>query len=308
MHCSLSVVVALAAAGALAVPAPVQPRTHSDGHSHDKAAWDDGATKDFVIHESCNSTEVIQLRKGLADAVTLADHAKQHILRFGNSSEHYRKYFGDAPSGEAIGYYEKVISGEKGDALFRCDNPDGNCDQPEWGGHWRGENATNETVICPLSYETRRPLEQLCAMGYTVAGNESNTYFGSDLLHRLYHIYAFGDNHVEHFAEDYAGALELAETNSSYATHDSDTLQYFALDVYAYDIAVPGVGCPGTVAEAVSSMETPTSSAMTTPMPAQSPPSYVAETPTPATAGGANGVISAPQVSQIVQVVQLTAN
>ena len=130
MHCSLSVVVALAAAGALAIPAPVQPRTHSDGHSHDKAAWDDGATKDFVIHESCNSTEVIQLRKGLADAVALADHAKQHILRFGNSSEHYRKYFGDAPSGEAIGYYEKVISGDKGNALFRCDNPDGNCDQP----------------------------------------------------------------------------------------------------------------------------------------------------------------------------------
>ena len=173
----------------------------------------------------------------------------------------------------------------------------------EWGGHWRGENATNETVICPLSYETRRPLEQLCAMGYTVAGNESNTYFGSDLLHRLYHIHAFGDNHVEHFAEDYAGALELAQTNSSYATHDSDTLQYFALDVYAYDIALPGVGCPGTVAEATSSMETPTSSAMTTPMPAQSSPSYVAETPTPATAGGANSVISAPQVSHIVQMV-----
>ncbi|KAL8970067.1 MAG: hypothetical protein Q9197_004017, partial [Variospora fuerteventurae] len=187
----------------------------------------------------------MQLRKGLADAVALADHAKAHILRWGNSSEHYRKYFGNAPSGEAIGYYEKVINGDKANALFRCDNPDGNCDQPEWGGHWRGENATDETVICPLSYATRRPLEQLCALGYTVAESESNTYFGSDLLHRLYHIPAFGENYVEHFAEDYAGALELAETNETYTTHDSDTLQYFALDVYAYDIVVPGIGCPG---------------------------------------------------------------
>lgn len=130
MRCSVPIAAVFAAAGALALPAPVQPRADSDGHSHETAPWDDGATKDFVIHESCNSTEMIQLRKGLADAVTLADHAKQHILRFGNSSEHYRKYFGDAPSAEAIGNYERVISGDRGNALFRCDNPDGNCNQP----------------------------------------------------------------------------------------------------------------------------------------------------------------------------------
>ncbi|KAI4246897.1 MAG: hypothetical protein L6R42_009768, partial [Xanthoria sp. 1 TBL-2021] len=110
MRCSVPIAAVFAAAGALALPAPIQPRADSDGHSHETAPWDDGATKDFVIHESCNSTEMIQLRKGLADALTLADHAKQHILRFGNSSEHYRKYFGDAPSAEAIGNYERVIS------------------------------------------------------------------------------------------------------------------------------------------------------------------------------------------------------
>ncbi|KAI4229090.1 MAG: hypothetical protein L6R36_001152 [Xanthoria steineri] len=294
MRCSVPIA-AVFAAGAFALPARVQPRADSDGHSHDTAPWDEGATKDFLIHDSCNATEVTQLRKGLADAVTLADHAKQHILRFGNSSEHYRKYFGDAPSAEAIGNFERIVSGDRANALFRCDNPDGNCNQPEWGGHWRGSNATNETVICPLSYSTRRPLEQLCALGYTVAGSETNTYFGSDLLHRLYHMPAFGEDHVEHFAEGYAGALELAETNSSYATHDSDILQYFALDVYAYDIAVPGIGCAGTVDETASSMETPTSSASTTSTSAQSPSSSVTEPPTPVTAGAANGVTSAPQ-------------
>ncbi|KAL8963058.1 MAG: hypothetical protein Q9193_000632 [Seirophora villosa] len=258
MRSSVSLVVAFAASCAFAFPAPLQPRTHSDEHSDDTTAWDEGATRDFIIHDSCNSSETLQLRKGLADAVTLADHAKAHILRFGNSSEHYRKYFGNAPSGQAIGYFEKVINGDKGDALFRCDNPDGNCQQPEWAGHWRGSNATNETVICQLSYSTRRPLEQLCALGYTVAGNEANTYFGSDLLHRLYHMPAFGENYVEHFAEDYAEALELARSNDSYTTRDSDVLQYFALDVYAYDIVVPGSGCSGSESSMGSASETPT--------------------------------------------------
>ncbi|KAL9126939.1 MAG: hypothetical protein Q9217_004097, partial [Psora testacea] len=228
------------------------------------SAGDHEMVDEFVIHPSCNSTETIQLRKGLADAVTLAQHAKQHILRYGNSSDHYRKYFGKAPSGEAIGYYEKVVNGNKAHALFRCDNPDGNCDLPDYGGHWRGENATNETVICPLSYETRRPLEQMCAFGYTVAENETNTYFGSDLLHRLYHIPTFGEGHVEHFTEDFAGALEQAKHNATYATHDSDVLQYFALETYAYEVAVPGVGCPGALPESDSVTETHSSSAVAT--------------------------------------------
>jgi hypothetical protein len=87
----------------------------------------------------------------------------------------------------------------------------------------------------------------MCALGYTVAGSDTNTFFASDLIHRLYHIPSFGEGHVEHFMDDYAGVLEQAKVNSSRATHDSDTLQYFALEVYAYDIAVPGEGCPGKV-------------------------------------------------------------
>ena len=135
MRSFVSLVVASAASCALALPASLQPRADSYAHSHGTTSWDDGATTDFVIHSSCNASETMQLRKGLADAVALADHAKAHILRWGNSSEHYRKYFGNAPSGEAIGYYEKVINGDKGNALFRCDNPDGNCDQPGMYAH-----------------------------------------------------------------------------------------------------------------------------------------------------------------------------
>ncbi|KAL8748384.1 MAG: hypothetical protein Q9184_007346 [Pyrenodesmia sp. 2 TL-2023] len=127
-------------------------------------------------------------------------------------------------------------------------------------------------------------------MGYTVAEGATNTYFGSDLLHRLYHIPAFGENYVEHFAEDYAEVLELAKTNETYATHDSDTLQYFALDVYAFDIVVPGIGCSGTVHEAANS-----SMITTARTPYQSVPISVAGTPTTTTAVGPNIVTAAPQ-------------
>ena len=100
-------------------------------------------------------------------------------------------------------------------------------------------------MICPLSYETRKGLEQLCALGYTVAEYPTNFYFASDLLHRLYHMPAYGDGYVEHFTEDFAEILTQAQENPEQATHDSDVLQYFALEVYAYEIAVPGKGCPG---------------------------------------------------------------
>jgi hypothetical protein len=50
----------------------------------------------------------------------------------------------------------------------------------------------------------------MCALGYTVAGSDTNTFFASDLIHRLYHILSFGEGHVEHFMDDYAGVLEQA--------------------------------------------------------------------------------------------------
>lgn len=54
---------------------------------------------------------------------------------------------------------------------------------------------------------------------------------------------------VEHYAEDYADALRLAKDTPELSQVDSDVLQYFAIDVWAYDIAAPGVGCTGEVEE-----------------------------------------------------------
>jgi hypothetical protein len=89
--------------------------------------WNAGAVTQFPIHSSCNATQRRQIEMGLSETVLIAAHARDHILRWRNESEIYRRYFGDSPSMEALGAYDVVIDGNKSNALFRCDNPDGNC-------------------------------------------------------------------------------------------------------------------------------------------------------------------------------------
>ncbi|KAF1923441.1 zincin [Didymella exigua CBS 183.55] len=230
-------------------------------------AWDAGAIHQFPIHASCNATQHQYIRNGLDETITLCRQARDHILRWGNSSAIYQKYFGNAPTGEPIGWFTKIVDGDKADVLFRCDDPDQNCaTQNNWAGHWRGANATSETVICDRSYVLRRPLEGMCMFGYDVANGATNFYWASDLLHRLLHIPKVGEGIVEHYgdASEYPGVLALAGSSPNEAVRNSDTLQYFALEVYAHDVAVPGVGCPGHYREIASSSTAaaaPTSSA-----------------------------------------------
>lgn len=106
-----------------------------------------------------------------------------------------------------------------------------------------------ETVICPRSFEIRRPLSSVCGLGYTVAVSALNTYWATDLMHRALHVPAISEDQVHHYTETFADVLELAKTEPEKAALDSDVLQYFAIDVWAYDIAAPGIGCSGEVAE-----------------------------------------------------------
>lgn len=100
-------------------------------------------------------------------------------------------------------------------------------------------------MICPLSYETRKPLDGLCGFGYTVASGPLNFYFAADLIHRFFHMPSLGEGVVEHYADDYEECLELAVRSPEDAVRNTHTLQYFALDVYAFDIALPNDGCTG---------------------------------------------------------------
>ena len=116
---------------------------------------------------------------------------------------------------------------------------------PEWAGHWRGSNGSDETVICELSYTSRWNLPALCGYGYTVAGGKLASFFASDLIHRLFHTYKIGEKTVFHYADTFDECLALAKEEPELAVRNAHTLQYFALDVYAYDISVPGQGCTG---------------------------------------------------------------
>lgn len=51
--------------------------------------------------------------------------------------------------------------------------------------------------------------------------------------------------------------LELAIHHPENAVRNSATLRHFAVEVYAYDIALPGQGCAGTVSAEASSSAAP---------------------------------------------------
>lgn len=121
-------ILVLSVATAAALPAPGHGNLSNPFEKTEVAPWNAGGVTKFPIHSSCNATQRRQIELGLAEAVELAAHAKDHILRWRNESEIYRKYFGNSPSMQAIGAFEVVVNGDKNDVLFRCDNPDGNCD------------------------------------------------------------------------------------------------------------------------------------------------------------------------------------
>lgn len=81
------------------------------------------------IHQSCNGTERAQLERALGDTIKISQQALKHIYVHGNESEMYSKYFGVAPTAEVIGWYEKILYGDREGVLFRCDDIDGNCHQ-----------------------------------------------------------------------------------------------------------------------------------------------------------------------------------
>jgi hypothetical protein len=87
-----------------------------------------GAVTEYPIHSSCNVTLRRQLERALDETVELAEHARDHILRWGNESPFFQKYFGANSSTAApLGWFSRVAAGDRRDMTFRCDDPDKNC-------------------------------------------------------------------------------------------------------------------------------------------------------------------------------------
>ncbi|KAF8249160.1 zincin, partial [Wilcoxina mikolae CBS 423.85] len=195
----------------------------------------------------CNSTQTRQIIAGLSDAAELSAVARSHLLETGNSSPIFTKYFGvNASSAAVVGVYDRMLYANKEGILIRCDDIDGKCAaNTTWAGHHRGDKSPSQTVICGPSFEKRLYLQQMCSRGYTVSKSPLNLFWGSDLLHRVFHVPAISEGRINHIkgADGYDGTLELAKSGEPRAVENSDGLQYFALEVYAERVAEPGVGC-----------------------------------------------------------------
>ncbi|CAO1626244.1 unnamed protein product [Jaminaea pallidilutea] len=189
---------------------------------------------DFPIHQSCNQSQQLQLRRGFFDMKRLLREAADHILLHGNQSELFTVYFGaEANPATPLGIFERILSSDKSDTLFRCDDPDQNCaTQDGWNGHWRGNNATGETVICDLSFHTRLPIEKFCNDGFHLADDEVSIYWATDLFHRAMHLPQMTNDMVVHAADVFDDVLTLAATDPSKSVVNQHTLQNFAFEVF----------------------------------------------------------------------------
>ncbi|TIB36488.1 hypothetical protein E3P86_02467 [Wallemia ichthyophaga] len=246
--------------------------THAAPFDH--AEW---VNPDYIsrmsIHESCNATQTIQLEKALDDFERFSHNAQSYLQRAGTEDELIDKYFGTSSNPEnqpvAAGIFASLSDGDKAGASLRCDDPDGLCALYDgyYAGHHRGTNGTLETVICDLSYETRKPIEQVCALGHLVPDDQAGKFWGIDLIHRFSHLPIVAGGSVGHAADEYETLIDLAKNNASEAAWNMKTLQYFALDAWAHTFAVPGVGCDEYADSADQSKSTPTP----TPEPEPSP-------------------------------------
>ncbi|MBE3041546.1 hypothetical protein IMZ48_02995 [Candidatus Bathyarchaeota archaeon] len=113
---------------ATALASPLASR-QADAFTHegDWTALQITTTPAFPIHESCNATLSAQLSRALDETAVLARHAKEHLLRWGGTSPIVQKYFGNGTTSTPIGWYERIVSADRGSIVFRCDDPDGNC-------------------------------------------------------------------------------------------------------------------------------------------------------------------------------------
>lgn len=130
MRYHLLSIMCLLQAGTYALPTSTTTTTTAAATSESTSTWDftSGAITKFPIHASCNATLRRQLERALDETVTLASHARAHILRWGGASPFVQKYFGNgSATATPLGWYTRVAEADRGYMTFRCDDPDRNC-------------------------------------------------------------------------------------------------------------------------------------------------------------------------------------
>lgn len=139
---------------------------------------------DVELHSSCNATQQRMLKQALGEMNEVTSFAIEYLEHNGAQDQVFTTYFGTEPDAypTVIGAYKALLSANKKGVLIRCDDPDGNCHQDGWRGHYRGENATTETVICDSSYTDRLFNSAFCMFGFQLAKDKPSTYWSIDLM------------------------------------------------------------------------------------------------------------------------------
>ncbi|GAA5852418.1 hypothetical protein JCM8547_006775 [Rhodosporidiobolus lusitaniae] len=237
---------ALLPALTLAAPAPAPAPAEWSSPSALKefatpSSWYAGAHKAFTAHPSCNATEKRLIGDGLDEALMLAGQARAHLRRYGNDTI-FQAWFGnETDSNTLLGLYDRLVDGDKTGLTFRC--------------YFRAD-AKDETVVCPTYYLAKPQLENMCTLGQTLVKNGSEPLSepvtqGAWFMHRLLHNPTASGGLLSDVVDTVAEALELAQSvNHTQAAYSIHSVQYYALDVYASDIILPGVGCRGNVNDA----------------------------------------------------------
>jgi hypothetical protein len=83
----------------------------------------------------------------------------------------------------------------------------------------------------------------------TVSQAATNLLWSTDLAHRLWHVPSTANHLIEHVpgGNTFEECLNLAVNNASATVYNTASYQYFMEEVYANEVARPGVGCTGTV-------------------------------------------------------------
>ncbi|ORY64731.1 putative peptidase domain-containing protein [Leucosporidium creatinivorum] len=209
--------------------------------------WAAGGTSNFTADSSCNATQKRLIGEGLAEAMTLLRHARAHLRRFGNDTTFVDWFGAEADSNQALGLYDRLVEGDKTNLTFTCTDVSNLCNGT-YGvipGYFVPTDK-DTTVVCPTYYLAKPELQNTCAGGETLVVGGSELTRGSWFVHRLLHSPTASGGRLSDVVDTVAEALELAAgVNASQAITSIHTVQYFALDTYATDILVPGVGCRG---------------------------------------------------------------
>lgn len=193
--------------------------------------------------ENCNATQVKMINKYYQDLLEVSSVARAHLINNGvdDAFEHWFGKNGNPLT--VLGAIDNIVEGDKSGALYRCDDIEGSCAEhpTEWPGYHR-VNASQETVLCELFFTSKKPLEDMCAIGnITTVG--AKKIAGIDLFHRFLHIESINKGFIAEYAETMDEIVDYAENNSTYAVLNTDSILYYLAETYA--LGLQEGGCLG---------------------------------------------------------------